>query len=305
MFFPFLVKGDYYLKGTKLKKYLIAFTLSALLDVVLFKFDIFPLGNVLYIEDLYTKSDFRSIFSLFDNLYFKFFFVSAICFSVFTYLLSEEMLLCKPRNARSTFLSLLLIMNFGILLLSSDIYDRYLTPSLFLFLLLFLLGQKERVKLRLINFVFLGLFMFVSLALQIEFVFRNKLIYLQWEKVSIETGRMSSVYVNDTYRNYALAIKSNDYSGLIDRNAYGYKCFVQSYTTDSGWGFVNTLESYQEKIEKNFVENPRPYESSKKQGISRAKNNTDKFMYNQEYHSLLYRLVGKKAFVASWCVDII
>jgi len=94
------------------------------------------MGNVLYIEELYAKSDFRSNFSLFDNIFLKSGLALVWGFGfakLLLYVLSKIKGVVRLGNFSKPEIFLLssAALNFGVLFLSSDMYDRYLLPLSF------------------------------------------------------------------------------------------------------------------------------------------------------------------------------
>jgi len=54
-------------------------------------------------------------------------------------------------------------------------------------------------------------------------------------------------------------------------------------------------------MDKKLIERKKPVNVHKK-SIPRVKNNLNLLVYNQHYFSFLYDLVGKEAYVGSWCL---
>ena len=351
-------------------KFIKQFAPFALLFVFFYKyfygFDLFPLGNVLYIEDLYTKSNFRSNFSLFDNVVFKSFMSLVFSYSVSTFIYYFAKALYKTFDSNSPFdvlktyisgfftkkvvtaktkkifwllnflqsknestqisqktaITLFLIatgiFNYLILLISSDIYDRYLLPSFVCFLIAFLYNNHSQFVLNSVdaskNFrAFFStnkllaaltlLLIFISLVLQWEYSQKNNLMYKQAFAISEQTGAVKQISLNDTYLNYAISKAENDYTGTIERKSFEYKCFVQDYTLDSENSFFKSLARLHDNVTDKYFDNPKPYNFKKKNNLPRVKKNLDKLIYNDEYFSPLYNFVGKRAFVGSWCLQ--
>jgi len=65
---------------------------------------------------------------------------------------------------------------------------------------------------------------------------------------------------------------------------------------------LKAAQNLEDFIDKKLIKNKKPYNVLKK-SIPRAKNNLDKMVYNQRYFSFLYDLVGKEAYVGSWCLE--
>lgn len=292
-YFPlFLFPIFFGLKVKKNWKLLIPLTLA--FATFLFIYDFFPVGNVLYLEGLHIKSDFRPIFSLFDNLFFKipFALVIGYSFSILTTFVAQNFNLFR----KNTFLFTLFALNIGILFVSSDYYDRYLIPSFIILALYFIPEISQHFTVTKSVVVFLALIIFISVTLQWDFSQKRNLMWQQAYMLQKEKNIFSQISLNDTYSNYINAQMTNDFTGLTAPRSFGFKCYVQNYTTGTFW--LENLENY---IENHYLDNPRPY-LSKKKNMSRIKNNLDSLIYNESYFSPIYNLVGKKTFVGAWCI---
>jgi len=292
----------YTLRAFLRRNLLLSAILFTLIALFLYRTDVFPVGNVLYLEDLYSKSDFRSNFSIFDNILFKITFISLISLSFVKVLLYIKAHFKSIKlDEIDRFLILTTLLNYGILFVSSDFYDRYLLPSFTGFFILFL---KKTVDIKLNNAVILTsvLLIFISVTLQWEHISQSKLKWNQASMLSGKTGLYRQIDLNDTYTNYIITKIENDYTGLITRRSFEKRCFVQQYTTDSTKTIFVGIKKFDDYILSNFITNKKPLGVKKNTEIPRIKNNLDKLTYNQEYFSLLYNLVGKRAYVGSWCL---
>lgn len=290
------------LKSTKVK--IVALVITLVSAYTLFKTDLFPLGNVFYIEELYAKPDFRSNFSLFDNIFTKSalalpwgFAFSKIVIFLFGKFRERKVLLSRV----DAFLISSFALNLAILLISSDIYDRYLLPSL-LFLLIFVfgkIGEGDRLSKKFVFFS-ITVFMFISVFLQWDFSAKNSLMWKQLENLREKTGLSKQISLNESYTNHISVRESGDFTGLKERGGgFDPICFIQDYTLGTSSPFFKRVEN--STLFKR-VKDPRPLDVRKKT-IPRIKNNLDKLIYNEEYFSILYGAVGKKAYVGSFCIE--
>ena len=288
---------------------IIAVVITVPAAYLLFKTDLFPMGNVLYIEELYAKSDFRSNFSLFDNIFLKSGLALVWGFGfakLLLYVLSKIKGVVRLGNFSKPEIFLLssAALNFGVLFLSSDMYDRYLLPSL-LFLLLFLFGRlgTNYSLNRMCVFLSIALMAFISIVLQWDFSAKNSLMWKQLEDVRQKTGMSTQIDLNDTYINHVVVRESGDFTGLEPRRGSSDPlCFIQDYTLDTSSVLSKKLESLGRVISSKVVENPKPA-GVRKKTLPRIKNNLDILLFNEEYPSILYGSVGKKAYVGSFCID--
>jgi hypothetical protein len=97
------------------------------------------------------------------------------------------------------------------------------------------------------------------------------------------------------------AVKDNNFSGYNESPTGDYKCYIYDYTLDTDSKFLQFTQGLNEKIENKILENPGIYGGRKPQGQPKIKNNLDKLELNERYLSLPYKLVGKNAYVGSFC----
>src|SRR5690606_12180945 len=110
-----------------------------LIAIPVYIFDIFPMGNVLYIENFLSKSNFYLNLSIFDNVPFKLLisYLTSLSLVYIVYFLKSRFsrsLISQRADLVFLFLSILGLMFF--MVISSDYYDRYTLPGFVTFLLL-------------------------------------------------------------------------------------------------------------------------------------------------------------------------
>lgn len=284
--------------------------ISFLIINIVFKFDLFPLGNVFYIEGLYAKTGFRSNLSIFDNVLFKLFLSFVVSFSIVTVvrlLIMGLIFLIRRRKAsiQDMFLILCSLGFSGTVIISTDIYDRYFLPLivvLIVFISKFLPAFSRFTKT--LSFFIIGLLILLNIFLNFEYFKSNDLKWNQANKIREITGFRDSILVDGVYSKYTRSFETSDYSGLGEtlKKSYEQKCFVQQYTLD-GTGFVfNTVNNVETFLEKKF-DNPKIYDRKKKDDLPRIKKHLNELTSNEEYFSPLYSIIGKRAFVGSWCTQ--
>ncbi|KKS21191.1 MAG: hypothetical protein UU80_C0033G0002 [candidate division WWE3 bacterium GW2011_GWA1_41_8] len=293
-------------------KLILITVLTGALFYYLYFFDIFPVGNVLYIEMLYTKSNFRSSFSLFDNTFFKVFLSVVLALALSKMLMNVKIKFDRKTikshigkiSAPDVFLISLNTLNILILLFSSDYYDRYLIPIFAIFSIIYVKNNVEKIKLTKLAIAATVLIMFISVTLQWEYYARYTIMWKQAQAVSRDTGLVSQVNFNDTYIHYTVSKTEGDYTGLVERRlSFEEKCFVQEYNVDSDSKILKNALKLEKFVGNKVLEKKKPYGAKKKNYVSRVSNNLDNLMYNEQYPSILYDLVGKDAYVGSWCIE--
>jgi hypothetical protein len=293
------------------KKEVVIISIAAVfIAAYIYKLDLFPIGNIFYIEALYAKTNFRNNFSLFDNILVKVLLSYFIAFfSIFMlYLLARISLPAVRKTLQGTdfhfvFFVFLMLGMTAVLLLGNDLYDRYFLPQ-FVILPLFALIELKGTKITRRFFILASLLFFVTVALQHDYAARTRLQWQHAYALQKDTGHITAIHVSSSYSHYVNAKRQNDLSINFLQRKHGMKpiCFTQGYTLNSESLWQRSLEGVDDLLYR-FVDNPRINDSTKDNSISRAKNNRDHFLYNDKYFSFSYALVGKQAYVGSWCID--
>lgn len=266
----------------------------------LFRLDIFPVGSVFYVEGLHAKSNYRSYFNLFDNIIFKDFLGILISLGIVRFLLLFQ------NRVKLDHLSLFLLLNilgtFFIIMLGNDFYDRYLLPTFVAFLLFLVYYFRDSVDFNLKGQGFLlFLVCFMAIAHQHEYLSHTKLRWKQALALQWDTGYVNSIFVDGTYAKYFAAVKLKDYTGEMSGDPPGeYKCYVSKYTRDTDTNLFK-IASWIDQKTKSFVGNPEIYKGKRNNKIPKIKKHLDELLYNEEYFSIGFSAVGKKAYVGSWC----
>lgn len=248
---------------------------------LIFSFDVLPLGSVFYVESLYSKTDFRTNTSVFDNTIFKL---------VLSYLVSVafvSLLFELKRLWSNIFLKWTLLSFLGALIIAPDLYDRYLV--IVFVVLVFMLLKKDIVISRL-GYFCLGLLAIMSFAHNYEFMTMQRLKYEQVNKIQQLTGLKTQIYLDGLYEKYIKAVDSNDFQGLQSYRGGEDLCYVQEYTLGEAPAVLNFKSD----------SNPKVY-NRRKLEIKRIKKHLDELLFNDEYFSIVYSTIGKRAFVGSWC----
>ncbi len=304
--FPIII--SYKLVLTNKAKY-IYWGLIALLAILFFMLDVFPVGNVLSLEGFYMKNDFKNIHTIFNNVYFTF--IAALAISV-SFVRALFLLLSAPKKTiketllskTKTFLTLSALGLFFIIFIGNDYYDRHLIPASIIFILLLGTTKSEEFINRKLSYAILGTMIVFSVFTQMDFINQTKLMWRQAIEIQNRTKYVTKIDLDSVYSKFYNAKGKNDYTGKVAQEAGGTPvCYVQQYTTSSdslyskSWNFIN------EGIE-NLIENPRIYRSTKSKKGPDIKKSLEKLWYNEEYMSPMFNLVGKKAYVGSWCLPL-
>ena len=292
-----------------LKTRLLTILATLPISFFIYKYDIFPIGNLFYVEGLLSKTGFRTNFSLYDNVLFK---VVLSFFISFALAKLISIVYAYSTNGigflkRLTSVYLFLVLCFlGFLitsLLGNDFYDRYLITAFYFFIILLCLFVNSRYKLNAKKlYVITALFIFFSFSLQYEFFNVTREKWAQAFKLQEITGLKTGIKVNNEYLRFNYTNKESFRNNKNSKPVgVEYKCFVQDYTMETNSGFLMFLQKV-DNLMMTHIKNPKIYDY-KKENLPNIKKNISKLIINKEVKSPIYNLVGKKEFVGSWCLD--
>lgn len=286
------------------KKVIAACSLGGLiLGSVLYKIDIFAMGNVFYIEGLYIKTDFVNNLSLFDNSLFKIILSVYLGFSIFmlTYLLIKKL---RPApNYQILYLSIMCLGMYLVAAVSKEYYDRYFIN--FFVLTIFLVAHAVN-GIRPSRYPTAAAFClaFICVLLNLDFLISTQLKWQQADQLKALTGYKKEIFVSGNYSKFLYVSSQKDYSKLTSNLPRGlsYRCFVGKYTTDSNFILLSILKKLDtSRTFNSLLLNPSLHKSDKTRNFRAAEDNLSELMLKQEYVSPLYNLVGKKVYVGSFC----
>src|SRR3989344_5269618 len=295
--------------GFVLRTRFLTILVAILISFFVYKYDIFPIGNVFYVEDLLSKTGFRTNFSLYDNVLFKVvlsFFISFAFIKLISLVYAHSM---KDIGffKRLTSVYLFLVLCFlGFLitsLLGNDFYDRYLITAFYFFIILLCIFVSSLHKLNVKKlYVITALFIFFSFSLQYEFFNVTREKWAQAFKLQEITGLKTGIKVNNEY----LRLNHTDKESFTNNDndkpvGIEYKCFIQDYAMETNSRLSMFMQSI-DNFTMAYIRNPKIYDY-KKENLPNIKKSISKLIINKEIKSPIYNLVGKKEFVGSWCLD--
>ncbi len=288
--------------------------ISLIPAATLYRYDVFPLGNVLYVENFLTRTNFQLTLSVFDNVPYKLFLAYLVSLGlvyIFYYVYSNFIKKKQASTLSQKYLLFCSVLLLASILISSDFYDRYLLPALVPFVLFIGVSFEKNLSVVKRNYFKLPvtlvvlLFIFSAFTLTQEYIVQTRIRWLLAEELRSTTGYTTQIHVDSTYGKYMNSLSHNDFAGLDSGDPISdYVCFVDNYTLEgtSSWA---RLISRSDEVFSDAISKPRVYNSQKIQGLPKIKNNLDELMVNVEYRSVLYNLVGKKSFVGAWCEDVV
>src|SRR3989338_6709950 len=292
-----------------LKTRLLTILATLPISFFIYKYDIFPIGNLFYVEGLLSKTVFIINFILYDNLLFK---VVLSFFISFALAKLISIVYAYSTNGigflkRLTSVYLFLVLCFlGFLitsLLGNDFYDRYLITAFYFFIILLCIFVSSLHKLNVKKlYVITALFIFFSFSLQYEFFNVTREKWAQAFKLQEITGLKTGIKVTNEY----LRLNHTDKESFTNNDngkpvGVEYKCFVQDYTMETNSRFSMFMQRI-DNFTTAYIRNPKIYDY-KKENLPNIKKSISKLIINKEIKSPIYNLVGKKEFVGSWCLD--
>lgn len=277
----------------------IVLTLGFIFLNTIYKHNVFPLGNIFYIEGLYLKSWYKSNLNLFDNPVTKLFvsYLISVGSLVFLYTIYEKI---KKINLEydNLFLFVTGLGFFLLFVITNDFYDRYAIPLILIAVLLYAKnlsiekGNKTCSYHKTLSYSLLFILIFISVSHNYEFFKSTNLKWYQAAEIRKMKNINTGIYLNDTYTKYVYALKVPNYR-TGNRNLPGgliYKCYISSYTLGSDLLIFKTLDFPNPKI---YGRTLKPQKNIKK--------HLNELIFNQEYFSPAYSIIGKRAYVGSWC----
>lgn len=314
----------YLLKINKIKKILI-FLLSFPIGYEIFRLNIFGIGNLLYMEGLQARLRINVRESLFNNVPAKVLVsyliaISLITFLVITIELFYEKLkiiyqnknttkLFKNVSSESLLLFFLTIGFFSVVIITEAYFDRYFI-NFFVFLTILTAFLVNKFKLTKTLFPYLLTFFMCLITFFIVWDY-HKENKLKWEiatKMSITHNiERYKIFIDKVYASTVQMEDTNNYNGLYPDEPINYQpnCFVQEYSKQNKNNLIYITINY---IENNgFISKIFPRYDIEID--SWAKNKSDDFdtsdvlLYNSEYSSPVYNLIGKRMFVRGFCIE--
>jgi hypothetical protein len=274
------------LKKPKLNKFILLLSVILASAVVLF-LGIFPLGNIFYLDGLYTSSVTQQYITVINNIPIKLLCSIMIGYSIISltlFLLN----LRKKLTPEISFTGLVFLGSFAILFLGNDMYDRYLLPAFISLAILCAIGadkigadkhDRRALTTGVAGVIFL---LFTSFFLVYDYAMVTKLRWQAARTVSQSANVKTKIYLDTAYTKYIVSRKIKDYTGLTYIDAtLDYICYTQVFRD-------NALPENFELLKKRRVQLHTPDSRSS-------------IIYEKEFYSPLYSLVGAKSKVLGWC----
>ena len=310
-----------FLSGKRLSKIIISIS-SLFLAYVYYKWDIFRISNVFYLEGLFAKSTTALRQSIFNNISFKIFisYISSLSFLSLAYVFIRKLInLIKVKEKKSLIknnlsLFILLVTTIVFYCLASasnpvqERYDRYyLNFFVFLAVLLGLFINSHQIKICKGSYSLIIVLCSVSVFVNLDYFREQK---LKWNLASRLNGAgisSNNIYLNNNYTKYANIEFTHNYNGEKPAmpGDFNPDCFIQNFSKQES----NFLNNFLNNLEKRrFV--ARYFKNPQIVGFGYAKSSTNSYSkkdivyFDEEYKSPMYNLIGKRMFIRAFCKGI-
>lgn len=287
-------------------KWLVMTILSLIPAYYVYRNNVFPTGNILYMEGLYAKSSQFFYQSIINNS------ITRAIFSLFIGLMFLKLVAIIIQNAKRIimdkpllYLAITSIILYLELALPNDQYDRYVLPLTYFLVLMFsfLIQETDSEKFSII--LLTVLIFFVNYFLVLDFTTNNKLRWQAAKKITQATGLKAKIYVNGAYTRYISSQKIKDYSGnLYVSTQAQYNCASETiFTKINSENLIENLSSKYSKQIEYVIGKPDKINLKipTSLGIPRAKEYHKNIYFEQEYPSIFYNLFGYNVKVQGWC----
>ena len=278
--------------------------------------NIFPLGNTVYVEGFYAKSDYYPDLNLFDNVVFKllisfYISLSLTTLAVFLFSFSRSNLL-KPlyRSAEAILVVLLLLGTFFSVAIIPEFFDRYFINFFILLIIYggFMILKSLQISGKFIHATTLLPLIIFSVFLAQDYYAATTEKVRQADLIKNDRGLKTKVFVNGAYTRWEYVGNKSNFPYVQSPIPPGlkYECFVESYSkSDNNHNLLYLLLNRLANSRK--VQNVFPpvkiVDAKSTAGVVRIEQYKKHIVINKEYPSLIFNLMGKEAYVGSFCLD--
>lgn len=306
----------YFLKcKTKFKILIIPPAMSLALNI--FKGNVFKVGNVFYLEGLYAKNFINIRMSLLNNSIFKLilsFLISLSLCTVFILIIQATYKIIKKEQDYKTifnntnFLVIPFVIAFYFIALFTDrVFDRYFL-NYFVFITLYALLKYSVVNHKNICTTFFLAFMMSSITLFISTDYYRQM-NVKWKMANdlynFNYADRSRILIDTVYLKTSLTEEWKNYRGYKSMSSQGFDpvCFVQDYSVGDGNIFCSLLDRVQrQEIFNKYLPNPKIKDISILKNEKNHFDSADDLIFDQEYLTPMYNLLGKRMFVRAFCL---
>lgn len=316
--FPIILS---YVKGVKKKTLLILLTLSFPLSYLLYSNNIFSIGNLFYLEGLQARLRVNIRNSLFNNIPFKILLSYFISFSILVLIektmgvllstKSKYKKLNKDDLSSKHFLlfSIISLTFYSIGIVAEAYFDRYFI-NFFIFITFTGVLSLKIFNVRVSSISILSCLLISTITYFIVFDYHseNKLKWDLANKVHQNYRVLrKDIFIDQLYASTIQMEDSNNYKGFepVRPQEYYPTCFVQEYSRQNENNILYKLITYTQN--KPFTQKYLKYRGIEIDTWNKSKSNNydsnDYLLYNEEYVTPVYNLIGKRMYVRAFCTQ--
>lgn len=296
---------------------------SAPISYEFFKIDIFKIGNLFYLEGLYARLLVNIRENLFNNTPFKLFVAYLISVSLISILffMTEGLvrklketnrfekikLKNKLKHIDAVDLTLVLLMLgfYTIAVITDRVFDRYLV-DFFVVLMIYVVLKAQEKGFRVNKIcIFMALFI-CSITYLLSFHYYRD-TQLKWKLanklIDMGVGKYE-IFIDNAYARATYMELKDNYDGRYAAKPQNYRplCFVQEYIKQDK-NLINLFITYvnNRAVVRKYFSNPTVLNAGLLKEKSNHFDSTDMLIFDEQYSSPVYNLLGKKTFVRAFC----
>ena len=293
----------------KLKEVLPLTLVGLIVALVLFRFDIFPIGNVVYIERLFSKTDYVSVMTLFDNKIFKVAFSALLginfSFLVYKTIRSTKLYKGLAYNPFTLVYTSLCVLMFIVAFVAQGSFERYFANFFVLSTIFyFVYYTKDNLTWKAFLPAF-SILWIISTFLVWDFFAAEGLKWKLAEKIQPQLRNLENIHLSGTYLRFSHSIKQNDpYKLQVNRREKNFRCQVQRLYRGGDSTFYKALSRVEKsKKIRHYLKNPDIYRGKTSVGFRDINYYENRIVLQEEYFTPLNMFFNRKAYIAVFCFN--
>ncbi len=317
----FLMPISFSSTGKLNKKTLLFIILIALpISHFIFYKNVFTIGNLLYLEGLQARLRASIRESVFNNILFKIFlsYLISLSFTIIVTVTVSSVIRCLIlkkktiiefiKNKDNLLLLCLVTAGFFLIVIVTEAhFDRYfINFFLFLTIIGILYLKKSYIDISPYSFIACILMSLITYGLVFDYHAENKLKWSLANKISEESGiKRYDIFIDQVYASTVQMEETNNFKGMYPARPQNYRpfCFIQEYSIQNESNFIYKFIKFINN--KSITHKYFKFESMDIDPWNREKRNKydteDVLLYDEEYITPIYNLIGKKMYVRAFC----
>lgn len=285
---------------------------SSLTSYFIYKVNIFTIGNLFYLEGYQARLRVNIRENLFNNITFKYVTAFSIAFTLTVSVCLMILIIgkLKLRILKDDLkLVLLISLTLGFFLLpivAEAFFDRYfMNFFIFLIITIIYLFHKYKVPPNKLVYLFLLLNCFTTILMLTDYHRENRLKwFLSYKLVSEFKIAPYDIFIDSIYASSVYMDESKNFKGAQSQKPKNYDpwCFVQEFSKKQG----NLLYSFISWVHgrwyvRRYFGNPEILYAQESKARTNHFDKTDRLLYEAEYFSPVYNLLGIRMYVRAFC----